>query len=340
MRRYEDVGSDHDDWSKGKKAQHTTEDDDEPTEQELDFLLKYLTPTYLTPDTLAELSDLFADESSLRLDTFLSRQFSSRLRAYLEAQESQALPSSTVEIERQTPWRVARPPHKHRFLYQQSRDADDGATNPEKSSSPSPLRELLDDLLPSTAFRKWLAKATGLTLTSYDVLARRFRRGMDYTLATGYEEENSRLEITLGITPSRGWGDDDEGEGEGGGDGDGDRHGEKGEGVVSGNDGRRETEAEGEGIKSKSETVPVGGYEVYMAGDDDDDDSGHDDAESDHGIPLPSTLTGSTSTTTQLPNNRPASEAEAKVKEKTKTQAQTETQIRPGNLQSRRRPRG
>ncbi len=288
VRHYEESSPGASDEGKAKKAQSTPDDDDdEPTEQELDFLLKYITPTYLTPDTLAELSDLFADESSLRLDTFLSRKFSTRLRQHLESQESQPLPSSTSEIENQTPWRVARPPHKHRFLYQQPRDTADA----DQTTDSTPLQELLEDLLPSTAFWKWLAKATGLALTSYDLLARRFRRGVDYTLATGYEEEGSRLEITLGVTPSSGWGDD------GGGDGDGDV--EKGTGTESG-----EGAAEGDGVGAGAEHVAVGGYEVYMAGDEDDDD----DAGSDHGVILPSTLTGSTTD----------SQSDLKTKSKTK----------------------
>ncbi|KAL9098450.1 MAG: hypothetical protein Q9187_009663, partial [Circinaria calcarea] len=82
-----------------------------------------------------------------------------------------------------------------------SQDADDRI---------SPLCDLLDNVFPSPPFRKWLQLATSLTLTSYNLLARRFRRGKDYSLATNYTYEASRLEITLGITPTNGWGDDDE----------------------------------------------------------------------------------------------------------------------------------
>ena len=276
---------------KGKQAQlRETEEDEEPTEQELDFLLKYLTPTYLTPDTLAELSELFADESSLRLDTFLSKKFSARLRQYLEEQEAQPLPSSSTEIEKHSDWRVARPPHKHRFLYQQPRDLRPGSSTP-----PSPLQELTEDLLPSRAFRKWLAKATGLTLTSYNVLARRFRRGLDYTLATSYEEENSRLEITLGITPTSGWGDDDD---------DNDNEPEKGEPTAKStdiNETKRTDDPEPEAdTDNATATATVGGYEVYMAGDD-DDDSNSDDEGSDHGVTIPPNPTGTNPKKAKLP---------------------------------------
>lgn len=261
---------------KGKQAQQETEEDEEPTEEELDFLLKYLAPTYLTPDTLGELSELFADESSLRLDNFLSKKFSAALRKYLEEQEKQSLPSSSTEIEKTTDWHVARPPHKHRFLYQQARDS--------KPDSPkSPIQELVEDLLPSIAFRKWLAKATGLQLESHDILARRFRRGMDYSLATGYEEENSRLEITLGITPTSGWGDDEDPE-------------TKPDKAID--------------TAPTTDNPAVGGYEIYMAGDDDATDP--DEAGGDHGVPIPPT-SNPQSQSSKPPNTKPKIKADPAI---------------------------
>lgn len=168
------------------------------SEDDLNFLLKYLAPSYLTPDTLESVADIFGEQCSLTLEGFLSDKFANSLREYIVIQESQALPASTKEIESTTPWTVARPPHKHRFLFQQSR----GEKNIKEQS---PLQDLLENLLPSVPFYKWLQLATGQVISSHNLLARRFRRGNDYTLATGYEEEDSRLEITLAITPSSGW---------------------------------------------------------------------------------------------------------------------------------------
>ncbi|KAI9760720.1 MAG: hypothetical protein M4579_001458 [Chaenotheca gracillima] len=202
-----------DDKSKGKAVMRGAdeEDDDTLSEADLTFLLRFLAPTFLTPETLSSLSSLFLDESSLRVDSFLSRKFAERLRADIEAQERESLPSTSPDIESTTPWRVARPPHKHRYLYQQIRN--------DTAAERGPLQELLEDLFPSRAFRKWLCLATSSQLESFNVLARRFRRGEDYTLASGSasEEEQARagedpsptVEVTLGITPSTGWGDDE-----------------------------------------------------------------------------------------------------------------------------------
>ena len=241
-----------------KPADSTHDDDSSFTEADFDLLLRYMAPNYLTPDTVHALSSLFADQFSLRLDTFLSAKFATTLKEYVTAQEKLSLPASASEIETSTSWTVARPPHKHRFLYMQH--SSDSTPDPETLS---PLQDLLINLLPSSSFRKWLQLATDLSLTSHNLLARRFRRGKDYTLATGYDEESSRLEITLGITPTGGWGDDNDD------DDDDSNELERSKGVINKDD----KVAAAAVIKPED---GVGGYEVYMAGDDADCDSDAD----------------------------------------------------------------
>ena len=219
------------------------------TESDLDFLLKYISPSYLTPDIAEELSEIFATEASLRLEKILSDKLATALRVYIEEQENIPLPESSEKIEATTEWKVACPPHKHRYLFKQS-NSTQGVR--------SPIQEILNDLLPSRPFKKWLSNITGLdNLTNYNVLARRFRRGHDYTLASEYDGDNPRLEFTIGLTPTPGWEkedcDDSEGEDEG-------FQSEKNEaGAIA-----REEEGGFE--------PAVGGYEAYMADDDDEED--------------------------------------------------------------------
>ncbi|KAI9869106.1 MAG: hypothetical protein M1813_002930 [Trichoglossum hirsutum] len=235
--------------SKGKEAATDPEDEDEDedlTEADLDLLLKYIAPTYLMPDTLEDMCAFFTEESSLKLEEFLSPKFSARLKAYVEREEQRLpLPEDTNAIESNTDWHVARPPHKHRFLYQQA--ATEGGER--RTEERSPLRELLEDLFPSNSFRKWLSIATSLTLDSCNVLARRFRRGKDFSLATGYGEEGARIELTLGITPTGGW------------DADG--------------DGDDEQDSKERGMERAD--ADVGGYEMYYAEEEDDEDAIDDD---------------------------------------------------------------
>lgn len=244
------------------------DDEDEGLDAEdIDFLLKYLTPTYLTPDTIEQVNSHFEENSAVSIDNILSAKFSARLRAYVEAQEASPLPATAAEIEASSPWRVAKPPHKHRFLYLEPSGGE------VKEEDKNPVQELVDELLPSREFRKWLALATGCDIEDFNVLGRRFRRGADYALATSHEGE-PRLEVCLGFTPSGGWGvDDDEEEVE---------EEEEEEKVAPGKKGKKAAAAAAKAKAAKAKAAKaeaaakaeeeddVGGHEVYMAADDDD----------------------------------------------------------------------
>ncbi|KAJ1331319.1 prolyl 3-hydroxylase /prolyl 3,4-dihydroxylase [Microdochium nivale] len=278
------------------------DDEDDFSEDDLNFLLQYMAPTYLTPDTLDQVSEEFGAESSITLPDLLGKKFSGRLREYVAKQEQDAaaMPEDSAAIEKQGLWKVARPPHKHRYLYQQSaggahngrgtvsngkKSKDKGkGKNIEVVEAPSPIRELLDDFLPSPQFRRWLQLATGCKVESHDLLARRFRRGKDYTLATGHAGK-PRLEINLGLTPTLGWGDEagDNVEEEGGEDEVDTKNKKKNE--TSSNSSSKPTKPAAKSKPTTSKPVPqpqradndneapdVGGHEVFMAGDDEGDD--------------------------------------------------------------------
>ncbi|KAI0385827.1 Oxoglutarate and iron-dependent oxygenase degradation C-term-domain-containing protein [Hypomontagnella monticulosa] len=237
-------------------------------EADLEFLLKYMAPTYLTPDTLDQISEQFSEESSITLPNLLGKKFAKKLREYVAAQDSAPLQDDSTEIEK-SGWQVAKPPHKHRYLYLQP---DSTATSKKNGSSKekdsSPIKELLEEFLPSPQFRRWLQIATDSVIESHDFVARRFRRGKDYTLATGHEGK-PRLELTLGITPTSGWGDEDDDAEESA------AEEENGEGAKANGKGKGKAKAEVPKKKKKNEPeeeeqeVEVGGHEVYMAGDDD-----------------------------------------------------------------------
>lgn len=226
-------------------------------ESDIEFLLKFMAPTYLTPDTIEQFQEHFDENSSITVPNILSKKFSARIKEKITQKEAEALPHESDKIEKETPWKVAKPPHKHRFLYLQPGQI---------KQNDSPLRELLEDFLPSPQFRSWLAMATNCKIESYDVLARRFRRGLDYTLATGHEGK-PRLELNFGITPTPGWGEDDEDEAEA-----------EAEAEKNGKTNGKKSKSKGKGKapapvkEEKEEPESVGGHEVYMAGDDEDDE--------------------------------------------------------------------
>ncbi|PHH81664.1 hypothetical protein CDD82_253 [Ophiocordyceps australis] len=215
---------------------------DEFDEADLEFLLRFISPTYLTPDTLEQVSEHFEESSSITLANILSKKFAKRLKDYVTEQEMLPLPHHTTEIESKTTWTVATPPHKHKYLYQSLAKPN----QPRAQQDESPLAELMGTLLPSPQFRHWLFLATKCTIRGHDILARRFRRGLDYTLATGHSGK-PRLEVNIGITPTPGWGDDDDNDE---------------------NQGKNRVSAKDQ-TKTQQAADGVGGHEVFMAGDDD-----------------------------------------------------------------------
>lgn len=263
------------DWEEQAKQD---DDDVELTEAEIDFLIKYMNPQYLTPDTVEEVSEMFQNESSLRLAGFLSAKFSARLREYLESKDHEAEPSlPSNPHNKDAKVGIARPPHKQRYLYRQAIQPRPAAGYPENSGM-TPYDELVDNLFPHQAFSKWISLVTGATLTKSNILARRFRRGLDYTLATAYEDE-PQLEVTLGITPSKGWGDEDEAAEEAEEEEEPKQTGssKKGKGK-----GKAKTNGKPVSEEKQQEEEEVGGYEMYMAGEDEEDAAGDE----------PSTSTG------------------------------------------------
>ncbi len=274
---------DQHDLPQARPVEVETEEDEESDESpldaaDLDFLLKYLAPTYLTPDTIDRVADHFEEEFSITLPDILHPEFAEKLRKYVESQEAKPLPEKSEEIEKGA-WKVARPPHKHRYLYLQPG---------QKSREASPLKELLEVFLPSKQFRLWLQMATRSTVESHDLLVRRFRHGKDYTLATGHDGK-PRLEVNIGLTPTQGWGDveddDDDASSEASSEAEESHSRKNGKKAASNGKGKdtngkgkapaADTKAKGKGkaidkdVEPEDEDQEVGGHEVYMAGDDD-----------------------------------------------------------------------
>jgi hypothetical protein len=144
----------------------------------------------------------FDVESNLQLHHFLSKELIAQLEpSLLDADLTDGLDSSTRNG-RTTPhsagvsgsWTAQGPPHKWRYCTLGSQPTET-ASQAEKI-----LRQLQEELFPSAAFRAWLCILTRLIPLSHSVEARRFRPGLDYTLATS-EDDDSRLDVVLGLTP-------------------------------------------------------------------------------------------------------------------------------------------
>lgn len=149
---------------------------------------------------MAQLSQKFAEESSLELHTFLNPKLAKALQKSLP--ELDARDGLGPERKGLVPphesgtkngWSIQGPPHKWRYCTLSGKPGPD--------SSDQILQKLQDELFPSQAFRAWLSCVSRLLPLRYAVEARRFRPGLDYTLATS-EEKEARLDVVLGLTPN------------------------------------------------------------------------------------------------------------------------------------------
>ncbi|KAG7447602.1 uncharacterized protein BT62DRAFT_966606 [Guyanagaster necrorhizus] len=212
---------------------------DQPlSEEHISFLREYLNPVYLQSRTMKALASRFVEESSLELHSFLKNDLAEALEPRLRDLDATDglgpermgrvpphssgvnLPASSnptthmphgatngqapLVAESNSAWTVKGPPHKWRYctLLPPSPSAPVTSVTP-LSAHPSPseiLRVLQDELFPSQALRAWMASVTKLLPLRHNVEARRFRPGLDYTLATS-EENEARLDVVLGLTP-------------------------------------------------------------------------------------------------------------------------------------------
>ncbi|KAF8345556.1 nuclear protein [Amanita rubescens] len=184
--------------------------DDALPEVHVDFLSEYLNPVYLQPRTMKALAARFVEESSLELHSFLSHELSHALEMGLRNLD--AKDGLGGERQKRIPphaqggnamWAIKGPPHRWRYcvLKRPEKGALASIVRPlARSSVNDILRSIQDELFPSPPFRSWLTLISRLMPLRCHVEARRFRPGLDYTLATS-EEKEARLDVVLGLTP-------------------------------------------------------------------------------------------------------------------------------------------
>ena len=185
--------------------------------EQISFLSEFLNPVYLQPRTISALAARFVEESSLELHSFLCTPLADKLsvglasndaRDGLGPQRTKRIPAHTAgtrfdSTTADIPWEPKGPPHKWRYCTLTPQEGGRREAVFPRSALASPdsiMRSLQDELFPSTAFRAWLAKVSSVLPLSYSAEARRFRPGLDYTLATS-EESEARLDVVLGLTP-------------------------------------------------------------------------------------------------------------------------------------------
>ena len=191
-------------------------------EDEINFLSAFLNPVYLQPKVLRTLGKRFMDESSLELHNFLAEPLAKKLEAGLKAKDvvdkldfdsrdGRVPPHRAGAESADSEWAIQGPPHKARYctlnLPSTSSSKENDVRDPiaiisDPESTAAQIVQVLEQtLFPSLAFRSWLYIVAVLIATKHSVTARRFRPGLDYTLATA-DNTQSILDVVLGLTPN------------------------------------------------------------------------------------------------------------------------------------------
>lgn len=183
------------------------------------FLSLFLNPAYLQEKTQSILFEKFGDESHILLIDFLKKDVASQFERGFKGLDGAAgtrwwehgsrtkvsPPSHQLGVDPSAGWTISGPPHRQRFLSLNSEGGKLLSENPrlpsDLPSDPTELVRLVQTvLIPSPAFRHFIANISQLVpLSARPVQVRRFRPGLDYTLARSDAE--AVLDLTLDLTP-------------------------------------------------------------------------------------------------------------------------------------------
>ena len=266
------------------KTEHTDDGDSgiTLTEEDTAILAPYINPQYLKPETIHSVNELFCEQSSLQLKDFLNIQIADKIKILIDNIDAEEKLGNghypeLYSVGTSDQWVVKGPSHKRRYLQYQAPNSDTlydevnaylASTSTEDRADKgrligSILSLLQHKLFQHPVFAKYLRVITELVPTSYRSEVRRFRPGLDYTVAHyGGMTKEPRLDATLCFVK-----DDDDGSG----------------GVAAGakvatadeddeHDDDKEEEEEG-GDEGPWSSGDVGGFECYIEAEEGDDNA-------------------------------------------------------------------
>ncbi|ORY77590.1 Oxoglutarate and iron-dependent oxygenase degradation C-term-domain-containing protein [Leucosporidium creatinivorum] len=181
-----------------------------PSAEDLKVLSPYINPQYFSASILSQLRPQFIETSQLLLGSFLLPSIANELEGLIreadaeaeKGRRNQVIPKGERTVNLVTPqdagegkgWEIVGPPHIQRFCALSSTTS--------ASSRLATLLNTLHDLIRTPAFRTLLTSLTSLLCIGYTSHVRRFRPGLDYTLARGEPSDGEvKLDVGLGLTP-------------------------------------------------------------------------------------------------------------------------------------------
>ncbi|KAG1656705.1 hypothetical protein FOA52_006489 [Chlamydomonas sp. UWO 241] len=176
----------------------------ELTDDDLALLIKYVNPSYLNEDAWPKIQAKFEEDGSVQLQSFLKRTLADTiLSSSLSADTADGLGSGRQPLYTagvHDGWSAIGPPHKQRYL----RYDGPPASTSESESPGELLAQVRDQLFASGAFARLLRKFTTLGMVAQRSEVRRFRPGLDYTVAHyGILTKDPRLDVVLAFVDNR-----------------------------------------------------------------------------------------------------------------------------------------
>lgn len=182
---------------------------DELSDQDMALLLKFVNPVYLSDQSWSAVLPKFREDGSVQLQGFLKSSVAAKVREGLTAaDERDGLGKGRVpgyEAGTRDGWVAVGPPHKQRYLQYDGAVPPDFAAAAGSGDVGGALAFLRDNLFKSPAFGRLLQKLTSLHMVGVAGEARRFRPGLDYTVAHyGILTKDPRLDCVLCFCDSEG----------------------------------------------------------------------------------------------------------------------------------------
>ncbi|CAK9074696.1 unnamed protein product [Durusdinium trenchii] len=174
----------------------------ELSKEDLKVLSDWLAPTYLDAKQLEAIQKQFEESSYAVLTEFLRADLAERIAGELEAVDkadgfepnAEELPVPCYTSGVVDGWELLGPPHLRRFL-RLAQAALPGAESPHGRLGCSLLR-LAREVFASDSFRRWLKACTGLdTKNDGRPQVRRFRPGLDYTVAARGAQDSDEADL-------------------------------------------------------------------------------------------------------------------------------------------------
>lgn len=175
------------------------------SEENMKILEKYISPIYLDIASIEQMLNKFIDESSIQLGDFLKPEYAEKLSLLMNQSDKDDGMINRDEMTKHgsgliSPWKIRGPAHKWRYGYTKyDSEIEENSNSSSTKELGITLQEIMKELFESGAFASYISLITGLITINHRGMARRFRPGLDYTLATA-NQSLKILDTTLSFS--------------------------------------------------------------------------------------------------------------------------------------------